>query len=315
MRKFVNITQVVTSLMLCVILSSCVLNRKQEERLLESSPLSQFESTFLKVNGVDLRYVKTGSGPNLLLLHTIRTQSEYFTEIIPELSKNYTVHILDMPGHGYSEIAKVEYDFNFFSKTIHEAVDELKLKRLTVVGESIGAVIALSLGTDENLDIKEVYAFNPYDYHQKNAGGIRRSSSLASAVFTTMEWPAIGWVVSRAENKLVLKKILQGGFENDEKLSVDLLDTFNSTGKRKGYRKAEKNVFNNWESWVEAKKVYPEVKVPVTLIYGEYDWSTEKERIQNQGNIPESKLIIIEEAGHFSALDTPSEVLKIILEP
>jgi pimeloyl-ACP methyl ester carboxylesterase len=51
-----------------------------------------------------LRYERTGDGPPLVLIHTIRTQLEYFRGLAPVLAKSYTVYAIDLPGHGHSPI-------------------------------------------------------------------------------------------------------------------------------------------------------------------------------------------------------------------
>jgi pimeloyl-ACP methyl ester carboxylesterase len=51
-----------------------------------------------------LRYIKTGAGPNLVLLHTLRTQLDLFEKVVPGLAKHFTVYALDYPGHGYSDM-------------------------------------------------------------------------------------------------------------------------------------------------------------------------------------------------------------------
>ncbi len=38
------------------------------------------------VNDLRIRYIKTGQGPNLVLLHTLRTQLDIFHKVIPLLS-------------------------------------------------------------------------------------------------------------------------------------------------------------------------------------------------------------------------------------
>jgi len=47
-----------------------------------------------------LRYLKAGKGDPLILLHTIRTQLDYFQEVIPMLAKHHTVYALDLPVTG-----------------------------------------------------------------------------------------------------------------------------------------------------------------------------------------------------------------------
>jgi pimeloyl-ACP methyl ester carboxylesterase len=70
----------------------------------------------LNINGNrTLRYLKSGNGDPLILIHTIRTQLDYFEEVIPQLAKHFTVYAIDLPGHGYSSIdTKASYERTVF---------------------------------------------------------------------------------------------------------------------------------------------------------------------------------------------------------
>ena len=64
---------------------------------------------YTTIDGTRIRYIKTGQGPNLVLLHTLRTQLDIFQKVIPELEKDFTVYALDFPGHGFSDIPDTEW--------------------------------------------------------------------------------------------------------------------------------------------------------------------------------------------------------------
>ena len=72
----------------------------------------------IDIGGAKLRYIKSGKGPVLILLHTLRTQLDLFEKVVPELSKRFTVYALDYPGHGYSDIPQARYDAAFFTKAV-----------------------------------------------------------------------------------------------------------------------------------------------------------------------------------------------------
>jgi pimeloyl-ACP methyl ester carboxylesterase len=100
---------------------------------------------YVSVGGVKLRYIKAGAGPNLVLLHTLRTQLDIFQKVIPELSREFTVYAPAYPGHGYSDIPKAEYDANFFVRVVEGFLDALNLHDVTLCGVSIGGSICLIL--------------------------------------------------------------------------------------------------------------------------------------------------------------------------
>jgi hypothetical protein len=43
---------------------------------------------YADLDGVKVRYIKCGTGPNLVLLHTLRTQLDLFEKMVPELANS-----------------------------------------------------------------------------------------------------------------------------------------------------------------------------------------------------------------------------------
>src|SRR6516165_4809993 len=119
---------------------------------------------WLDIGGCRLRYVKAGEGPNLVLLHTLRTQLDLFKKVIPELSKHFTVYALDYPGHGFSDIPKSRYDAAFFTEAVEAFLERLDLSDVTLAGVSIGGAIPLIIAAKQNPRVARVIAINPYDY-------------------------------------------------------------------------------------------------------------------------------------------------------
>ncbi|MEO6548638.1 MAG: alpha/beta hydrolase [Ferruginibacter sp.] len=271
------------------------------------------KENFITVNNCLIRYLTAGTGDPLILIHTMRTQSDYFQKIIPELSSHYSIYAIDLPGHGRSGLPKrIAYTEQYFMQTVRRFMDTLHLNNVTVVGESFGATIALTLAaSDENRTIRKVFAFNPYDYGKR--GGIIRSSKTARNVFSLIQLPLIGTIVSQNETDGILRKIIYGGLNRKNNLSNELLATLAATRKRKGFPNAFKSMSRHWESWIAARDLYSQIKIPVALVYSESDWSTEVERKANQELIPQCNCYIMRNTGHFSCIDNPTEVLKIIL--
>lgn len=90
---------------------------------MDSAPKDlKFNGQELFVNLADgevVRIIKTGQGEPLLLMHTIRTQIEYFSEMIPFYAQKYTVYAVDLPGYGQSSInKKINYDEPYLRKSI-----------------------------------------------------------------------------------------------------------------------------------------------------------------------------------------------------
>lgn len=264
-------------------------------------------------NNLSVRYLKQGSGKPLILLHTIRTQLEYFESIIPQLAQKYTVYAIDLAGHGYSSIdLTASYDEPYFRKTVISFIKELDLTEITLVGESIGAVLALTVASELKSRVKKVIASNPYDYDKKYGDGVRRGNFLANFVISQFAIPFVGAVVASLENIIFLSLIMRGGLKQKSWIPFNLISMFNKAGKRKGFRYVERNTFAGWRSWSDARQLYKDVKVPVTLVYGSHDWSTISERAETEKALGISKVITLPNTGHFSFIDNPNKLLALI---
>jgi len=260
-----------------------------------------------------LRYLKTGKGDPLILMHTIRTQLDYFQEVIPELAKRYTVYALDLPGHGYSSIdTRANYDEPYFREAVIAFIEKLDLKDVTLAGESIGAVLALTVASTIPERVSKVVASNTYDYDTRYADGVRRGNFFANFVIGNYAIPVHGAIFAALENWLFLGIAMRGGLRNKGWMPNALLTELNRAGRRKGYRYVERNVFANWRSWGKARALYSGVKAPVTLIYGDHDWSTLQERQRTAKELGNIDIITIENTGHFGFVDNPQKLVDII---
>lgn len=261
-----------------------------------------------------IRYLKTGKGQPLVLIHTIRTQLDYFKYVIPQLAKNFTVYAIDLPGHGYSSIdKKANYDEPYFRSAVIALIEKLDLKEVTIVGESIGGVLALTVASQLPNRIKEVVSSNPYDYDKKYGDGVRRGNFLANFVISQFAIPYIGAVVAAMENILFLGIILKGGLKNKGWMPFELLKEFDRVGRRKGYRHVERSTFAGWQSWSKAQSLYSKVKAPVKLIYGQNDWSTLAEREYTAKKLGGISISTVANTGHFAFVDNPQKMTEILL--
>ncbi len=225
-----------------------------------------------------------------------------------------TVYTVDLPGHGYSSIdTHAAYDEPYFRAAVVSFIENLDLIDVTLVGESIGAVLALTVASTLPGRVKAVVASNPYDYDQRYGDGVRRGNLFANIAIGSYAVPVFGAVNAALENRLFLRWVLSGGFYDKRNLPRDLLSEFDRVGRRKGYRYVERKTFAGWRLWSEARALYKGINAPVTFIYGDHDWSTHEERRRNADELPKARLITLQQTGHFAALERPRQIANIIV--
>jgi len=256
-----------------------------------------------------LRYLAGGAGAPLVLLHTVRTQAEHFRRLIALVQARYTVYALDLPGMGHSRIVQgASYEEPAMRAAVKSLITRLDLRDVTLLGESMGAVLALTTAADLPERVRRVVAVNPYDY----AGGILRSSLLARFIITGVLAPVIGPAFAAVEPKPIMRAVLHGGLVDKGALRDDYLDELLRVGKRPGYPVVARSVYASLGSLIAARSRYRDVKAPVHLVYGEKDWSRSSDRRANKQLIPGAEFTQAPNMGHFIALEGPELLAKLL---
>jgi pimeloyl-ACP methyl ester carboxylesterase len=168
----------------------------------------------------------------------------------------------------------------------------------------------LILAARGNPRIARVLAVNPYDYGRW--GGARRGSPLNNVVFTTILWPVVGPIVARAGTKRLLRLVVAGGLDDRHNLAPALAGETARCGRLPGHARAFRSPCLQWRSWLLPRTQYCQVNVPVTLVYGDKDWSHPAERDANARAIPGADLVTLNATGHFASLDQPNEIAGLI---
>jgi pimeloyl-ACP methyl ester carboxylesterase len=273
--------------------------------------MTQSDTYRATLNRCEMRYRRLGAGQPVVLVHTLRTQLEYFRALIDEIDRTrYDVIALDLPGHGEATAPRVDYTADYFSDAVEALLEHCALHDVVLVGESIGGSIALILAARGNPRLQRIVALNPYDYGRW--GGIRRSSALNNVIFTTMLWPGAGPLVPYAATRGMLRLVMAGGLHDRKSLPQELVDAMHRCGLLPGHPRAFRSLSQQWRSWIAARGNYPSIDLPVTLAYGQEDWSVPAERDANADAIPGARAVTLENAGHFSCLEKPTEIASLI---
>ena len=233
---------------------------------------------FTEIDGVRVRYIRTGRGPPLVLLHTLRTQLDIFQKVIPTLAREFTVYAMDYPGHGWSDIPRVDYTPAYFTKFVAGFLDALKIERALVAGVSIGATIPLLLAAERHPRVRAVVSINPYDYG--TGDGVARGNLAARILVLAAKIPVIGETFMRLRNRLIEGAVLAGGVTDRRALPSALLEEVFVVGERPGHYQAFLNLIRHTPLWPAARQ--------------------------------HSRMVTVENAGHFMPLDQPDAVIEQI---
>jgi pimeloyl-ACP methyl ester carboxylesterase len=133
-------------------------------------------------------------------------------------------------------------------------------------------------------------------------------------IFTLALVPIVGETVMRFRNALLETRIMQGGVADPAALPQGFLRESYAVGCRRGHYRAFLNLIRNAYRWDDSPSEYGKIGRPVLLVYGDKDWSRQTERDSTFRKIPQARMELIKNGGHFLPLDRPHELLRLILE-
>jgi pimeloyl-ACP methyl ester carboxylesterase len=115
-----------------------------------------------EVDNNKIRYLEEGSSENtLLLLHGLGASAERWEYVIPHFARKFRVVVPDLIGFGYSDKPMADYTIEYFSEFISKFVDKIGIKKLNIVGSSLGGQIAAEYTVNHNENIRKLVLVSP----------------------------------------------------------------------------------------------------------------------------------------------------------
>ena len=113
-------------------------------------------------NGVRINYKIGGQGPAVVLLHGYAETSHMWLPLMPQLATNHTVIVPDLRGAGNSERPRGGYDKKTMAKDIHELVQQLGFKEVSIVGHDIGLMVAYAYAAQFPSEVNKVVLMDAF---------------------------------------------------------------------------------------------------------------------------------------------------------
>jgi pimeloyl-ACP methyl ester carboxylesterase len=254
----------------------------------------------IDIGGQKICYHISSKGKNnLLYIHGLLDASFGFRRVIPHLSPNWKLYLVDVPSFGKSKLPPIKFLFqiNLFAEMIYESILKLELQEVTLVGHSMGGLISQHIALldkkSKTPKIKKIVLLStgnaPHD----------RRDHVKELLF-----PANRKDVSRLLKSLYYKEIPEPSYF----VKNTLLVGWNSPA----YHYLAENTIAKESEIFFAEKA-KEISIPTLIVTGEMDEITTLDSMkQLHGWISNSKLVIIPNAKHAIHLETPERVSQEI---
>ncbi len=258
-----------------------------------------------EVQGVNLYYEVRGTGEDVVLISGLGGNAELWTRQAQVLSESHIVVLFDNRGAGRSDAPEGPYTVQMMAADTALLLDTLDIPAAHIVGASMGGMIAQEVALqypDKALSLTLITTqcggSHAIGAAEENATALQE---LATLDMTPQE-RARGWLPYTLS-------------QNFREANQDLVEEYvKVTGQypctTEGLR-AQWAALMGYDSWEHL----PDIVAPTLILQGSQDKLVPPENADVLGvHIPDSRVVIIDGAGHSLAFEAADRVNELLLE-
>jgi pimeloyl-ACP methyl ester carboxylesterase len=265
-----------------------------------------------KLHGHRVAFRQAGSGPVVVLIHGITSDSRTWKRVMPYLARRFTVLAPDLAGHGGTEAARGDYSLGAHASSLRDLLACLGHERATFVGHSLGGGVAMQLSYQFPELCERLVLVD--------SGGLGRE---VSALLRAATLPGSELVLPLlSASRLLDAGRLAAGVLGRVGLRVgtDLEEmarghaTLADPGARAAFVQTLRAVVGPSGQRVDAAdRLYLASRIPVLLVWGERDSIIPVSHARAaHRQMPGSRLEVFARSGHFPQLDEPERFLHVL---
>lgn len=244
-----------------------------------------------------------GSGPPVVMLHSLTFDSAMFDAQVPGLAEAHRVLRVDLHGHGATRIPSKKLDLEQIADDVVAALDALGVPHASFVGHSMGGMVSQRIALRHPDRVASLALLNTSGqpeaphirdmYHQVNEGSRGKPTNAAT----------VGFVLS-----LMFSPTFAAEHpDRVEPFRALLSDPPDPEGV---YWTAYAVI---WRS--DLREHLPRIACPTLVVTSSKDGSTPPDHGRTIARlIPDAAFVSLDGAGHLTPVERPDEVTRLLLE-
>ena len=265
------------------------------------------QSQFIEVDEINVHFRDEGEGFPIVLIHGTAASLHTWDAWTDELKKTNRVIRMDLPAFGITGPNKnADYSIEAYTTFLHSFLEKLKLEKFHLAGNSLGGNIAWNYTADYPSKVEKLILVD--------ASGLPTNKSQP-AIFKMAKTPILNSLFLYITPRFLIKKNIEEVYEDDSKITDELINRYHKMALRVGNRKAfidrAKTDFK-LDAQVNLEKL-KSIQTSTLLIWGAKDlWIPIANGIRMNEILVNSKLEVLENSGHVPMEENPKESLKLM---
>ena len=102
----------------------------------------------VNIDGINLAYVRRGTGMPLVLIHGYPLDHSIWDQLVPLLEQDFDLIIPDLRGFGESDVMEADDSIIDYASDLAKLLTHLKVKKALLAGHSMGGYVALAFARE-----------------------------------------------------------------------------------------------------------------------------------------------------------------------
>ncbi len=266
-------------------------------------------------DGARVAYRETGTGPGVVLLHSLGLSHREWEPIVAPLASRFRVVLPDLPLHGDSEDRpRHPYTLDWFVDVIAGFCSEVVGPRPIIAGHDLGAELALRVAEDSRLRIPRLVLMSSR-LHARDQFAVRRAAWRTAC--RTAALPGLDRLLSRLAPLVFRPSLGPRLTVQDNPAARDLVRHAFADVPGNGNRARSWAKFaRRWPAGAQSQLLssYPELTVPVLLLWAEQDRAHPLSVAQEAFKLlPDAQLRTLPATGFLMAYDDPVSLARELI--
>ena len=271
------------------------------------------EAHHVEIDGLSIRYLAAGEGSPLVLLHGAGDNSLDWRWVFRALARKHRVYAPDLPGSPDSGRPVADYSPAFFERFAAGFLDALGIGRATLVGNSLGGLVALRLALSEPARVDSLVLVD--------SAGLGREVNPA---FTSVNVPGL------AEASMPLWRTWPGAYQrawgrtmllfaHPKSVPREWLAEQRRLAQSPGYLEAHVTALRALVDPAGQREILvdrlPLLEVPTLVVWGARDRVFPESQAREAAvRLQEGSLVLIPDCGHMPHVECPDRFLAALDE-
>ena len=270
------------------------------------------EVEYLTIHGHRRAFVRTGSGPAVLLLHGLGADHTTWDPIIGQLARRYTVIAPDLLGHGQSAKPRADYTLGGYANGMRDLLTILGIDKATLVGHSFGGGVAMQFAYQFPERTERLVLVGSGGLGPEVTPVIRAISTPGfELVMAPLTMPGVRHVAAAVMRALKRTGIKE--FRDFDEVAT-IYESFREYDARSAIAHVTRAVVD-WRGQIVtmADRAYLTEAMPLCVIWGEDDRVIPATHASLAAQLaPGARVELIANAGHFPHKDHPERFVRIL---